>query len=90
MLRFELAYFYDVWSNIPLRGRTLSPGVHLKCALGIGEFMARYQELPQHFRPSGVKSFEYKGHTYLAVGNLFGRNSILYKSGLKLFEDKLN
>ena len=54
------------------------------------EFMARYQELPQHFRPSGVKSFEYKSHTYLALGNLSGRNSIVYKSGPKLFEDKLN
>ncbi|XP_068734362.1 thrombospondin-type laminin G domain and EAR repeat-containing protein-like [Montipora capricornis] len=49
------------------------------------EFMSRYQELPHHDRPSGVKSFEYKGHTYLAVANEFGGNSIVYKSGLKWF-----
>ncbi|XP_068759347.1 uncharacterized protein [Montipora capricornis] len=49
------------------------------------EFMSRYQELPQHDRSSGVKSFEYKGHTYVAVANEFGGNSIVYKSGLKWF-----
>ena len=49
------------------------------------EFMSRYQELPQDDRPSGVKSFEYKGHTYLAVANLSGGNSTVYKSGLKWF-----
>ena len=38
MLRFELAYVYDVWSNVPLRGRTLSPRVNLVCALGIGDY----------------------------------------------------
>ena len=48
------------------------------------EFMARYQELPQKRIPIRVKSFEYKGHTYLAVVNNW-ENSTVYKSGLKWF-----
>ena len=48
------------------------------------EFMSRYQELPHHVRPRGVKSFEYKGHTYLAVANYAGYSAV-YKSGLKWF-----
>ncbi|XP_068731162.1 uncharacterized protein [Montipora capricornis] len=48
------------------------------------EFMARYQELPQKCRPRRVKSFEYKGHTYLAVANCAGYSAV-YKSGLKWF-----
>ena len=48
------------------------------------EFMSRYQEFPQNYGPRRVKSFEYKGHTYLAVANVW-HNSIVYKSGLKWF-----
>ncbi|XP_068731155.1 thrombospondin-type laminin G domain and EAR repeat-containing protein-like [Montipora capricornis] len=48
------------------------------------EFMSRYQELPQNYRPRRVKSFEYKGHTYLAVANVNG-SSAVFKSGLKWF-----
>ena len=48
------------------------------------EFMSRYQELPQNYRPRRVKSFEYKGHTYLAVANYAGYSAV-YKSGLKWF-----
>ena len=48
------------------------------------EFMARYQELPQKCGPRRVKSFEYKGHTYLAVANCAGYSAV-YKSGLKWF-----
>ena len=48
------------------------------------EFMSRYQELPQNNGPKHVKSFEYKGHTYLAVANERGYSAV-YKSGLKWF-----
>ena len=48
------------------------------------EFMSRYQELPQNYGPKHVKSFEYKGHTYLAVANEKGYSAV-YKSGLKWF-----
>ncbi|XP_068734798.1 uncharacterized protein [Montipora capricornis] len=48
------------------------------------EFLARYQELPQHYGRRRVKSFEYKGHTYLAVANEGGYSAV-YKSGLKWF-----
>ncbi|XP_068687381.1 thrombospondin-type laminin G domain and EAR repeat-containing protein-like [Montipora foliosa] len=48
------------------------------------EFMVKYQELPQHYKPTDVKSVEYKGHTYLAVANEEGYSAV-YKSGLKWF-----
>ena len=48
------------------------------------EFMSRYQELPLNYGPRRVKSFEYKGHTYLAVANEKGYSAV-YKSGLKWF-----
>ncbi|XP_068731164.1 thrombospondin-type laminin G domain and EAR repeat-containing protein-like [Montipora capricornis] len=48
------------------------------------EFMSRYQELSQNYGPRRVKSFEYKGHTYLAVANQKGYSAV-YKSGLKWF-----
>ena len=48
------------------------------------EFMVKYQELPQHYKPLDVKSVQYKGHTYLAVANENG-SSAVYKSGLKWF-----
>ena len=48
------------------------------------EFMSRYQELPQDYGRKRVKSFEYKGHTYLSVANEEGYSAV-YKSGLKWF-----
>ena len=53
------------------------------------EFMAMYQDISinmtNKYFPKSVTSFEHKGHTYLAVANSLGNNSIVYKSGLKWF-----
>ncbi|XP_068734366.1 uncharacterized protein [Montipora capricornis] len=49
------------------------------------KFMAMYQDIENKYGPTGVTSFEHKGHTYLAVANVGGNNSIVYKSGLKWF-----
>ncbi|XP_068733349.1 thrombospondin-type laminin G domain and EAR repeat-containing protein-like [Montipora capricornis] len=48
-------------------------------------FMAMYQDLStNNYEPRSVKSFEHKGHTYLAVANEKGYSAV-YKSGLKWF-----
>ena len=49
------------------------------------KFMAMYQDIENKYWPKSVTSFEHKGHTYLAVANFLGNNSIVYKSGLKWF-----
>ncbi|XP_068684955.1 thrombospondin-type laminin G domain and EAR repeat-containing protein-like [Montipora foliosa] len=49
------------------------------------KFMAMYQDIENKDWPTIVTSFEHKGHTYLAVANFYGSNSIVYKSGLKWF-----
>ena len=48
-------------------------------------FMAMYQDLSiNNYEPRSVKSFEHKGHTYLAVADEKGYSAV-YKSGLKWF-----
>ncbi|XP_068738497.1 thrombospondin-type laminin G domain and EAR repeat-containing protein-like isoform X2 [Montipora capricornis] len=49
------------------------------------KFMAMYQDIENKYWSHSVTSFEHKGHTYLAVVNILGNNSIVYKSGLKWF-----
>ena len=49
------------------------------------KFMAMYQDLSiNNYEPKSVKSFEHKGHTYLAVADGKGYSAV-YKSGLKWF-----
>ena len=83
----------DVWSvhTFTMCGQTFL------CATGLlpselvlyvhseSKFMAMYQDIENKYWPTSVTSFEHKGHTYLAVANFHGNNSIVYKSGLKWF-----